>query len=451
MSITLFLIVFGILSIGYLLLGFIASKNIKTTTDYFLAGRNLGLGAVTFTLIATQLGGGMLLGTAQEAYLVGLSGILYTLGMAIGFLLLGSGLASRMQQLQISTTAELFEKRYASSTLKQIASLLSVITLCGILVGQIVAAKGLLAGLGITNEFVFIGFWLFVIAYTMLGGLQAVVITDIFQVIFIIAVFTGIFLYSIWLDPSSLNALFASDNTNLFTTPAISESFLIGTLLMPILFSLIEQDLAQRFFAARSQRIAGGSALLAAGFLLLFSLIPIYFGMQAKLLNLPVAPGASPLMPVIEYFTNEFMVILALCGILAAITSTADSLLCAISSNIAQDFNVSWVGIKNEITLSQTLTCIIGMSALTASYFMPSNVITILVGSYEISVCCLFVPLIIAYFKQNLNKYAAYGAVIGGLSMFILVRLYYPLGIPRELMSLGTSAVGYWIGSMIKN
>ena len=52
------------------------------------------------------------------------------------------------------------------------------------------------------------------------------------------------------------------------------------------LAALAEQDLAQRFFAARTKKIATLSALLTGGFMILFALVPIYFGMQAKLLGL---------------------------------------------------------------------------------------------------------------------------------------------------------------------
>lgn len=126
-------------SIFYFLVALFASRKTKTTTDYFLADRNLGLWTVTFTLIATQLGGGMLLGTSQEAYSIGIFGILYTLGMCLGFLILAFGLAGRLQSLNVATTAQLFETKYQSPALKKIASILSIITLFGIFVGQIVA------------------------------------------------------------------------------------------------------------------------------------------------------------------------------------------------------------------------------------------------------------------------------------------------------------------------
>ena len=96
----------------YLFFGFFSSRTVKSTKDYFLAGRDLGIFPITFTLVATQLGGGMLLGTSQEAYVAGIYGILYTVGITLGFLMLGCGLAAQLQSLNINTTAELFETHF---------------------------------------------------------------------------------------------------------------------------------------------------------------------------------------------------------------------------------------------------------------------------------------------------------------------------------------------------
>ncbi|MFC1842809.1 sodium:solute symporter [Candidatus Dependentiae bacterium] len=448
MNYVLFLSVFFSLIGFYFILGMLVSRKIKTTTDYFLAGRNLGLLPVTLTLIATQIGGGMLLGTSQEAYNVGFYGILYTIGMSLGFLALGLGFAAKLRSLNVSTTAELFETRYNSPFLKKVASLLSIATMFGIVIGQIIASRALLEGLGISSELVFIGFWAFIIAYTILGGLKAVAITDSAQVIFVVLVFGGIFVYALLGEPTSFFSLGTLTKIqNMFPPETMTMTKLTGIALMPALFSLIEQDLAQRFFASRTKKIAALSAILASIFLIAFSLVPIYFGIKAKMMG--VAFSGSPLLPVLEKLTGQFVLVLAVCGIIAAITSTGDSLLCAISSNLSQDFDFSFTGIKNKLRLSKIITFIIGISAIIASYFVPKNIISILVGSYEISVSCLLVPLLVSYFRNKLNKNAAIGSIIFGLAGFIILRIF-PIPFPREIASLGLSVIGYLIGNKIK-
>ncbi|MCX5922305.1 MAG: sodium:solute symporter family protein [Candidatus Dependentiae bacterium] len=450
MNTTLFLAIFSILAVFYFFIGLYASRNIKNNTDYFLASRDLGLFPVTFTLIATQLGGGMLMGTAEQAYTVGIYGITYTLGMSLGFLLLGLGFAAKLRSLNVATTAELFETKYHSPMLKKVASLLSIATMCGILVGQVVASRTLLAGMQINNEIIFILVWAFIITYTMIGGLKAVVVTDTAQVWVIILVFFGIFGYCLSLEPSSFFSLAGLiELQKNFSTIRITSTSLLATIMLPALFSLIEQDLAQRFFAARTQRIAALSAFISSAFLLTFSLVPIYFGVKAFAMNLNVPAGASPLIPIIESLTNDYVALFAICGILAAITSTADSLLCAISSNLAQDFDFSFVGIHNKLKLSKMVTLITGAAAFITSYFISNNVIDILISSYEISVSCLLVPLLFSYFGTNLKKNAAIVSILFGLAGFIIFRIH-PIVVPKEIAALILSLIGYWLGNSIK-
>ncbi len=450
MNTLLFFGLFAALALFYTILGFLASTRVNTTADYFLAGRNLGLFPVTMTLVATQIGGGMLLGTSENAYLYGLYGLLYTVGMTLGFFMLAAGFASKLQSLNVATTAEIFEQKYNSPVLKKIASLLSIITMSGILIGQIVGSRTIISSLnlGAGTEFIFIAFWLFIILYTMAGGLKAVVITDVFQVLLIMAIFIGVFLYSLLYGPPFAWESIATMQREMFGTLPLSINTLVATISMPALFSLIEQDLAQRFFAARTKRIAALSALCSCILLILFALIPIYFGMQAKLLGVQVPAGISPLIPTIELLTNELMVIFCLCAIIAAITSTADSLLCAISSNVAQDFELRLIGFSNTLTRSKLITLIVGIMALVASYFVPQNIITILIDSYAISVSCLLVPLVWAYFSKKVSKQAAIFSIISGLIAFIVVPLW-KTNIPTVLIPVIVSAIGYLIGKAL--
>ncbi len=449
MSITIFLIIVGFLVVMYAGCSLWLGRSIKNTSDYFLADRNLGLFPVTFTLIATQLGGGMLLGTSQEAYQFGLLGILYTLSMIIGFLLLATGIAGRLQSLHIATTAQLFETVYQAPLLKQIASALSIITLSGILVSQIVGARALLCGVGITSAPLFIAFWLFIIMYTMIGGLKTVVWIDSMQVLYIFFMFSALFVWCLMQEPHSLFSLAQLQTIQQsFTAADFNYRTLLPTLIMPALFALIEQDLAQRFFAARTKRIAVVAAFCAGTLLLLFACIPVYFGMKAQLLGLPIAANASPLLPAIGYLTNELIVACAVAGILAAITSTADSLLCAISSNMAQDFSFSFLGAVNRLWLSKVITLCVGIVCLIASYYVPSSIIGLIISSYALSVVCLLVPLLAAYYHKQLPKQAAVASIVCGLCGLICF-WYIDTRIPAELLALGCSLGGFLLGLIL--
>ncbi len=446
MNISLFLGVFGFLAVVYLMLGVWASRGIKTQEDYFLAGRKLGFWSVFFTLIATQVGGGMLLGTSAQAYEFGYVGILYTFGMSLGFLLLGLGFASKLRSFHVATTAELFETKYNSDVLKKIASILSVASMIGLLAGQVIALKSLFLGLGITSTVVFILFWAVIVLYTIAGGLKAVVVTDIFQVLFIIAVFFGFFIYSIFSEPSSFFSF--SDfifRQSFFDSSNLSFLKFLPILISPMIFSLIEQDLAQRFFSAKNKFIAGISALAAAAFLISFSFIPVYFGMKARLSGLIVAKGASPLMIFLESISGEFFLVLVVCGLGAAVISTADSLLCAVSSNISQDFEFAFLKLKNRLWLSRITTLLTGVIAYLIATF-SDNIIEMLIKSYELLIGCLFVSIFACFFKKKLHKNSAMLSIIFGFTAFVYLN-FYSIDL-SAIWSVVVSFIGYLIGEL---
>ncbi len=440
MNTFIFLTLFTLLGALYFFLGLRASKNVKTARDYFVANKQLGVWQITCNLIATQLGGGMLLGTAAAAYATGLYGMFYNVGMALGFLLLGCGIAARLQQFNITTTAELFELRYKSSNLKMIASLLSIATLFGILIAQVVGFKSLMATIGFSAWYIVLPFWLSVVVYTMVGGLRAITINDMVQLALICCTFVGIFVYCIMQPGMGIGILI--EQQNIFTAQSLATVSVVGTILMPALFSLIEQDLAQRFFASKTQAVATQSAFNAALFTVLFSIIPVYMGIQTKLLGISFPDGANPLLVFLQTIVPTAIFALALCAIIAAIVSTADALMNGISANITQDFKLAEKLGYNTLTVSKVTTFGIGLCALVASYCVNQSVIDILIQSYELSVVCLLVPLLFCYFKKDISYKAAYAAIIFGFIGFIMGRLYIT-PFPREIIALALSYIAY--------
>lgn len=395
MNIPVFIPMFIALGIFYLFLGIVVSKKISNVKDYFLAGRDLGLVALTFTLVATQIGGGMLLGSANAAYVDGYLGIFYSLGMSVGFLLLGFGLASRLRQFEVATSAELFEVWYGSPFLRKIASLVSAVSMMGIFAAQVVASRALFNVLGIGSEGFLIFFWFLVIIYTVMGGLKAVVATDMFQVVFLIFIVTGIFLYTIFFGGGTTVSTGIVAQGVRFTSFGAAFLKQLPILVTSAIYPLFGQDLVQRFFAARTKKIAAASALLASFIVVAFAFVPVYFGMKAKYLGLAIPANTSVFYAVVKALTNNFVVALVGCALIAAITSTADSLLCAISSNVIQDFGGSTVRLsdKKRLFLSKVVTFVAGGVGMGIAYY-SENILFVLSQSYGLLISCLFIPIL---------------------------------------------------------
>lgn len=440
-NVTMFISFLMVFALIYLSIGLWAARSVKTATNYFLANRNLSLMQLTFALIASQLGSGMILGTAFRAYHIGIWGLLYTIGMSLGFIILGCGLASRMRNLNVTTTAEIFETHYQSTTLKKIASLLSVVSLWGILVAQIVASKTLLTGLNIIDPYTFICCWLLVICYTMLGGLHSIIMVDIAQVSCIIMIFAVALWYTI--PQVALTQNFYSMQLQYFKNDA-TFACLAPALFIPTLFALIEQDLAQKFFAAKNQITATLSSLSAGFFLIVFSSIPLLFGILAKTTPEIAAFTGNPLIASLAHYCPQPIFLLAICAIIAAITSTANSLMCAISSNIVQDFQRTTTLLNIKI-----ISAAIGCSALIASFFIQGDIIAILEESYRISVVCLCVPTLYAYFNKPSQAKPAWAACVFGFVGYVIMHIFPSTPLVNDLVALTLSFLGFFIAQQI--
>ena len=443
MNISLFMTVAAVLGSIYIWIGKSASKNLKTNDDYYLMGRSLSYFQLALTLLATQLGGGTLIGAAQEAYQKGWIVLLYPLGNCLGFCFLGIKFGGKLRDLNISTIAEIFEKIYSSRPLRYIASSLSIIALFFILTAMVIAARFFFASMGLENPLIFIIFWSILIAYTVMGGLKAVVNTDILQALFIIG--------------SIAIAFFSIKFTSIsMPLPEITTSFgfskvpWIGWLFMPLLFTLIEQDMGQRCFAAKNSRIIPFAAITAGVSLFICSSVSIYFGILAKRYNLQFSDGASILLESVKTFTNPLATTLFMGAIFMAVISTADSILCAISSNLSYDFLSSKkIKTNKQLRLSRLLTLATGLLSLAIGFFF-NNVVGMLILSYELSVCTLFVPIIAAILMKKPSKLAAFLSIIAGGLGFITFR-FISTPIPKELLTISLSFLGFIVGQKITN
>lgn len=296
-----------------------------------------------------------------------------------------------------------------------------------------------MVSVGVPSEGVFIGFWIIVIMYTALGGMKAVVVTDIIQAFYFIVTFGVCFFWASWTDGWSLSETLATEGRGL--EPSFDR--LASWLLMPLFFMIIEQDMAQRCFAAASGKIVTTATLVAGGITMAFCTIPVFFGVTAQLAGIEIKPGASVLMTMVQNLSSPILAAFVGCAILAAIISTADSLINAVSSNISQDFFPE----KTNIRVAQAISVILSLLGIYFSYFF-TNIVDILIQSYELSVSCLLVPVFAALFRPKGSKESAALAMSFGLIGFFLFR-YFPPPLPRELLSLLLSAIGFALGARL--
>ncbi len=418
-------------------------KQPESTEGFFQGHRGLGLGPLFLTLLATQVGGGTLMGVAKEASTVGFWAIGYSLGQALGLLALGAGLGAKLHRMKVATTAEIFEVKYGSPLLRYLASLLSLASLMGILIAMVIAARTFLCTLGITQELPLIITWLILVTYTVFGGFESVVKTDILQMIIIIIALLASIGYALLSHVDFLPTLWEYDLAQGY---AVTHHKLAGWILMPFFFTFTEQDMAQRCFAGKSPRIVNMACVAAGLALIVLSFIPVAFGMVAKLD--PQFPHANPFMLGVMQTTNPVFAALVACAVLAAIISTADSLLIAMSANICQDFpffarrNMGW---------AKMLTAAIGSAALACSY-LSDDIFMMLMESYALSAGCLAVPILIATLNEGAlgtSYWGAWGGVLSGLlAVLLLGESQLTWAPPKALAIILISLAGFIISHL---
>jgi SSS family solute:Na+ symporter len=419
-----------------------SSKQTSTEKDYFLAGKTVKFFPLMMTLVATQIGGGLMLGSSEEAYTYGWSVLLYPLGASLGFLLLGIGLGGKLAQFPISTVAQLFELVYGSAKLKKLASVLSIISLFMILTAQIIASHKFMIGVGLDSLFWFCVIWGMIIAYTAVGGLKGVIAIDMIQAAFFTLVFLICFGYLAFSNSPLSEVVSQGLQSDSF---AFDPSKFWGWFLMPLLFMVIEQDMGQRCFAAKSPRTVSQASSAAALLTLIVGAIPVFIGIFAKINGITVPPGSSVLMVAIAQTTTPLMTTLVGVAITAVLISTAVSLINAISSNVAQDFDLSFVKIQ-PMRLIQAITGVIALAALFFSFYF-NNVVDLLIQSYELFVSCFFASILMAILRKRGNSLSAFLSFAAGAAAFGFFR-FFPSELPKEVCSLLISFAGYAAGEL---
>lgn len=424
----------------YWFVGKRASAQVESEKDYFLANRQVNLFPLLMTFLATQVGGGVVLGASDEAFKYGWPVLFYPLGGALGLILLGAGFGRKLASFNVTTVAELFEVVYGSKMLRKFASLLSIVSLFMILIAQIIGSQKFLVSMGMSNPYLFVGFWALIIYYTTKGGLKAVISTDLVQAAF----FSGVFLFCLAYVWGSTET--AMPSMLVGSLEVVSDKF-VGWLILPMLFTVIGQDMGQRCFAGASPKIISQACIGAGMVSLMVCMVPLYLGIYAASVGIEVPNGGSVLMTTVATVTNPFVTALVGCAVLAAILSTATSLINAISSNLTEDFNWSRFQRINPLRRAQIITFLISVGAIYAA-FQFTNIVDLLMMSYDLSLSCLCVPLFFALFKRKGSSFAALGAVICGVAGFLLFRVY-PVPFSREIAAMAISLIGFGVGEWL--
>ena len=285
-----------------ILLGIVlsASRRQKTTTDYFLAGRNVGFFAIGASIFASNIGSEHIVGLAGQGASTGLAMAHYELHAWI-VVLLAWVFVPFYYQSKVFTMPEFLEKRFG----KEPRWILSIVSLTAYVLTKVsvtVYAGALVFQTLLPDTF---GspqnaFWVGAITtvtltglYTVAGGLRAVLYTDLLQTIILLIGSTAITYFGL-IELGGFNELrvFASENVAQYALwrPLSDPDFpwlgiLIASPIVGIWYWCTDQYIVQRTLAAKDLKTARRGALLGAFFKIWPVLIFLVPGLIGAALN----------------------------------------------------------------------------------------------------------------------------------------------------------------------
>jgi solute:Na+ symporter, SSS family len=331
-------------------IGVWVSRRVRSESDYFLAGRKLGLPLVTVSLFATWFGAETCIGSAGLVYSDGLSGgRADPLGYSLCLLLSGLLLAKPLWGRSFFTLGDLYRQRY-SPTVERVSVWLLVPSsvLWGAAqiraFGQVVAfSTSLPVDLAITVSAAF------VLAYTYSGGILADVVTDLVQGgILAVGLFVLLALCLFELGgPSGFVAAIEPARLSL-VRPDESWLMQVDRWAVPALGSIVAQELVSRGLSAKSAKVAQHSSFYACALYLLVGSVPVLLGLAGPTLVPDLAEPEQFLPALASKYLSPVMFALLSAALMSAILSTVDSVFLAIGALMSHNLLLPVFGWTSE-------------------------------------------------------------------------------------------------------
>lgn len=342
----------------------------ESLSDFYLAGKSLGGIVLLLTLYATQYSGNTVMGYPGEAYRLGFAWVMsvgFMMAIVVVLLLIAPRLFALGRRHGFVTPGDWILHRFGSPRLTALANLFLVVAMANYLLAQLMAMGHVVAGL--TNHAV--PYWvgvvlltLVMVVYETVGGMRAVAWTDAIQGLMLVVGLGGI-LIAVAPDLGHLGEISAWVASHEPQKAAVPDAAVCRTWLSTIILvgfsGAVYPQAIQRVFAARNSRTLKRSLslLVFMPFVTTFVVFLIgIIGLQHFANLRGVAADQVMTLLLSEWAERSVwlyvMTVLVITGILAAIMSTADSVLLSLSSIIAKDFlGTTWLRDASEARLTR--------------------------------------------------------------------------------------------------
>ncbi|MBI2069675.1 MAG: sodium:solute symporter family protein [Elusimicrobia bacterium] len=426
--------------------GFWASKKVNNTADYIVAGRRLPLWMAVGTTFATWFGAETCMGSSGTAYHKGLLGVIIDpFGAALCLILTGLFFARTLYRLNMETIVDFFDQRFGQ-TFGKLSAALYIPVYMGWIGGQLLAFGIILETLtGLPRMPSVLIATAVVLIYTYSGGMWADTVTDVFQMGILLVGF--LIMYPMVMNKlggfATAKAQIPPDffhlyprNASWFDWANYAQSWMIVGL-----GSIPAQDLIQRIFASKNERVAQASALVSGFMYLTIGLLPVLLGIFGRLI-VPAEKGDSVLIELILGSLPAPLIALMVGALLSAIMSSADSAILSPASIIGNNlmpYFKKGVDDKTKLAWCKFSVPVIGIgSLLLALYFQ--NIYKLCQEAWTLMLVSLVVPLVAGLYWKRATGPGAVASALAGVASWILLTLTMPENYPHKLFAFLISA-----------
>ncbi|MCX4645317.1 MULTISPECIES: sodium:solute symporter [unclassified Streptomyces] len=417
---------------GMLAMGWWGMRRAKSKSEFLVAGRRLGPMMYSGTMAAIVLGGASTIGGVGLGYQYGLSGAWMVFTIGLGLLALSVFFSARIARLKVYTVSEMLDLRYGGRS--------------GLISGVVMWAYTLMLAVTSTIAYATIFDVLFdmnrtiaiilggsiVVAYSTLGGMWSITLTDMVQfVVKTIGVLLLLLPIAV-IKAGGFSEMKAKLPTEYFDPLGIGGETIFTYVLIYTFGMLIGQDIWQRVFTARSDKVARVGGTVAGTYCLVYAVAGAVIGTAAKVMypKLPSADAAFATIVKDELPIGVRGLVLA--AALAAVMSTSSGALIACATVANNDI---WSRLRgaikpsggdkdgphDEVKGNRLFILIMGVAVICIAIAL-NNVVEALTVAYNLLVAGLLVPILGGLLWKRGTVAGALAAVsVGGLSVIGLM------------------------------
>ncbi len=415
---------------GMLAMGWWGMRRARSKSDFLVAGRRLGPTMYSGTMAAIVLGGASTIGGVRLGYQYGLSGAWMVFTIGLGLLALSVFFSARIARLRVYTVSQMLDLRYGGSAGMISGVVMWAYTLMLAVTSTIAYATIFDVLFGIDRTWAIVLGGAIVVAYSTLGGMWSITLTDMVQ--FVVKTVGVLLLLApiAVVRAGGFGRMEARLPHEYFAPLGIGGQTVFTYVLIYTFGMLIGQDIWQRVFTARSDKVARAGGTVAGVYCLLYALAGAVVGTAAKVLYPHLGAADDAFATVVKNTLPIGVRGLVLAAALSAVMSTSSGALIACATVADNDI---WArlrgrsggrdrdGAHDEVRGNRLFILIMGAAVIVTATALD-NVVEALTVAYNMLVGGLLVPILGGLlWKRGTAAGALASVTVGGVAVIALM------------------------------